>query len=73
MPGAVPRTSTFGLTNATLPWALKLAALGAKRAVIEDAALASAANALDGTLTHGAVAEAFRMKWRAAREVAAEL
>jgi alanine dehydrogenase len=73
MPGAVPRTSTFGLTNATLPWALKLAALGAKRAVLEDAALASAANALGGALTHAAVAAAFGMKSQPAREVAARL
>ena len=73
MPGAVPRTSTFGLTNATLPYALKLAALGAKRAVLEDAALASAANTLAGSLTHAAVGEAFGLTTLPARDVAARL
>ena len=59
MPGAVPRTSTFALTNATLPWARRLASLGAKRAVLESAPLAASANALGGKLTCPAVAEAF--------------
>jgi alanine dehydrogenase len=71
MPGAVPRTSTFALTNATLPWARRLADLGAKRGVLESPALADAANALDGKLTCPAVAEAFE-EWEAvpATEVA---
>lgn len=71
MPGAVPRTSTFALTNATLPWAMRLAGLGAKRAVLESAPLADAANALDGKLTCSAVAAAFD-EWEAvpAREAA---
>ena len=73
MPGAVPRTSTFGLTNATLPWVQRLAAMGPRRAVLENASLATAANALGGTLTYGAVAEAFDMDWRPATEVAASL
>ncbi len=73
MPGAVPRTSTFGLTNATLPWVLKLAELGPKRAVLEDDALATAANSLAGKLTHEAVAAAFDMDWVPASEVAATL
>ncbi|MDA1259044.1 MAG: alanine dehydrogenase [Planctomycetota bacterium] len=73
MPGAVPRTSTFALTNATLPWALKLANLGPRRAVLEEPALASAANTLAGALTHSAVAAAFDLPWQAAPEVARSL
>jgi alanine dehydrogenase len=61
MPGAVPRTSTFALTNATLPYVLKLAELGPARAVRENAALASAANIFAGRLVHRAVAESFGM------------
>ncbi len=74
MPGAVPRTSTFALTNATLPWARRLAELGAKRAVLESPALADAANALAGKLTCPAVAKAFE-EWDAvpAREAAEAL
>jgi alanine dehydrogenase len=73
MPGAVPRTSTFALTHATLPWTLKLAELGPVRAVLEDEHLPSAANTFAGQLTCGAVAGAFDMDWRPSREVAAEL
>jgi alanine dehydrogenase len=58
MPGAVPRTSTFGLANATLPWAKKLAAMGAAKAA-KDAGLGTAANVLNGVCTHQGVAEAF--------------
>ena len=61
MPGAVPRTSTFALTNATLPYVLKLAELGPARAVRENAALESAANIFAGRLVHRAVAESFGM------------
>ena len=60
MPGAVPRTSTFALTNATAPYALKLARLGAKNAA-SDPELASAANVIGGKLTCAAVGEAFGM------------
>jgi alanine dehydrogenase len=62
MPGAVPRTSTFGLTNATTPWAKKLAAMGAKGAA-KDPVLGTAANVLGGVCTHQGVAEAFEMDW----------
>jgi alanine dehydrogenase len=61
MPGAVARTSTYALTNATLPYARQLARLGAENAIRESAELRSAINAYKGTLTHGAVAEAFDM------------
>jgi alanine dehydrogenase len=64
MPGAVPRTSTFGLTNATSPWARKLAGLGAKDAA-KDPVLGTAANIIGGVCTHQAVAEAFGLPYRA--------
>jgi alanine dehydrogenase len=56
MPGAVPRTSTFALTNATLPYALKLANLGFKAAVMGDSGLAEGVNTYAGKLTYHAVA-----------------
>jgi alanine dehydrogenase len=62
MPGAVPRTSTYALTNATLPWVKRLARLGAQKAVQEDAYLRTALNAWKGTITHAGVAEAFGLK-----------
>jgi len=71
MPGAVPRTSTFALTNATLDYARRLARLGAKGSIQTDPALRSAANAVAGKLTHEAVAQAFGMEY-VAPEVAAE-
>ena len=58
MPGAVPRTSTFGLTNATGPWARRLASMGAAEAA-RDPVLGTAANVLAGQCTHEAVAQAF--------------
>jgi alanine dehydrogenase len=56
MPGAVPRTSTFALTNATLPYALKLANNGFKAAVLSDPGLAAGVNTYEGKLTYEAVA-----------------
>jgi alanine dehydrogenase len=63
MPGGVPRTSTLALTNATLPYAVRLATSGWRKACRDDAALAKGVNAVDGKLTYGGVAEAFGMKW----------
>ena len=57
MPGAVPRTSTFALTNATLPYALKLANKGFKGAIEKDEHLRNGVNTYNGILTSGAVAE----------------
>jgi alanine dehydrogenase len=59
MPGAVPRTSTFALTNVTLPYARVLARDGLRRALTGDASLARGANVIDGAITHAGVAEAF--------------
>jgi len=61
MPGGVPRTSTLALTNATLPYALKLANEGWRKACREDGALSRGVNVVDGTLTYPGVAEAFGM------------
>jgi alanine dehydrogenase len=57
MPGAVPRTSTFALTNATLPFALKLAKHGAEGAFKRDPHLKNGVNTYKGKVTYQAVAE----------------
>jgi alanine dehydrogenase len=58
MPGAVPRTSTFALTNATLPYAVKLANLGFFEAIRSDAGLKAGVNTYAGHCTYEAVAQA---------------
>jgi alanine dehydrogenase len=58
MPGAVPRTSTFALTNATLPYALKLANKGFYNAIMADAGLKEGVNTYRGYCTYEAVAAA---------------
>jgi alanine dehydrogenase len=63
MPGAVSRTSTLALTNATLPYAIKLANMGWKAACREDPALALGANVVNGAVTYEGVAEAFDMEY----------
>lgn len=57
MPALVPRTSTFALTNATLPYVLELAAKGPARAVRENPALAKGVNVWGGKIVHPGVAE----------------
>jgi alanine dehydrogenase len=64
MPGAVPRTSTFALSNVTLPYALRLANLGLVEAVRRDPALALGVNVHRGEVTYPAVAEAFGLDYR---------
>ncbi|MGH7523842.1 MAG: alanine dehydrogenase [Gemmatimonadales bacterium] len=59
MPGAVPRTSTLALTNATLPYAIKLAQHGWRDACKRDNALKLGLNVVDGKITYAGVAEAF--------------
>ena len=66
MPGAVARTSTLALTNATLPYALKIADHGWKQAMQQDAALAKGLNVAQGHLTYQPVADAFNLPCRAA-------
>jgi alanine dehydrogenase len=63
MPGAVPRTSTIALTNATLPYARRLAAGGWKKACAESAALRAGLNAVDGRITYPGVAAAFDLPY----------
>src|SRR3954470_15277573 len=58
MPGAVGRTSTIALGNATLPYALKIANKGYEKAASEDPGLAEGVEMVDGRVTHQAVAEA---------------
>ena len=57
MPGAVPRTSTFALTNATLPYALKLASMGLRKAIAGDEGLKAGVNTYKGQVTYQAVAD----------------
>lgn len=63
IPGAVPRTSTLALTNATLPYAIRLANKGWRQACREDAALAQGVNMVDGKVTFPAVAEAWGLEY----------
>jgi alanine dehydrogenase len=61
MPGAVPHTSTYALTNVTWPYALELANRGWRDALRADASLAKGLNTFDGAVTYGPVAEAHGM------------
>jgi len=64
MPGAVPRTSTLALTNATLPYARALADLGWREAFKRDSGLAAGLNVHAGEITHEVVARALGLKAR---------
>lgn len=63
MPGAVPRTSTFALSNATLKYALKIADEGIHTAALHDPALQKGFNTYQGRLVYEPVAEAFNMEY----------
>jgi alanine dehydrogenase len=65
MPGAVPHTSTLALTNSTFPYLLRLANLGAREALRQDAGLAEGLNTWMGSLTHRGVAESQKRPWTA--------
>jgi alanine dehydrogenase len=67
MPGAVPRTSTFALTNATLPYVKAIADHGWRQALARDAGLSNGLNVHDGRLTHPAVASALGLDFLAYR------
>lgn len=67
MPGAVPRTSTFALTNATLPYCLAMANNGFEKALREDSALLRGLNAYQGKLTNKEVAAAQGQEWQPPR------
>ncbi len=66
MPGAVPRTSTYALNNATLPFTLALADKGWRDAVRNDPHLKHGLNIVDGRITHQAVADALGLDYTAA-------
>ncbi len=63
MPGAVARTSTIALTNATLPYALQIANKGWKKAMQENDEIKLGANVIHGAVTYQAVAEAFGLEY----------
>lgn len=63
MPGAVPRTSTYALTNSTLPYVLQLANMGYRDALKASKPLSKGLNVFDGKITYKAVAEAFNMDY----------
>ena len=63
MPGAVPRTSTFALNNATLPFIINLANKGYKKALLDDANFLKGLNVIKGQVTYKEVAEAFNMPY----------
>src|SRR5690606_24153906 len=69
MPGAVPRTSTMALTNATLPYVLKLANYGFEAAVRADRALARGVNCFAGRVTQPGVAEAHGLEYTPLQEL----
>ena len=69
MPGAVPRTSTFALTNATLPYALKLAQLGLKNAIASDPGLGEGVNVYQGHVTCRGVAESQNLGYTPVRDL----
>ena len=69
MPGGVARTSTLALTNATFPYALRLANKGWERACRDDRALALGVNVVDGRVTYPGVAEAFDLEYTPIEEV----
>ena len=71
MPGGVARTSTFALTNATLPFAVQLANKGAKQAMLDDEHLLNGLNVYAGKITYKAVADDLGYAYAPAREALA--
>ena len=69
MPGAVAKTSTQALTNATLPYALQIADKGWKRAMQENNEIKLGANVVNGKITYKAVAEAFDFEYTSIDEL----
>ncbi|QDP39891.1 alanine dehydrogenase [Radiobacillus deserti] len=69
MPGAVPRTSTVGLTNVTIPYALQLADKGVAEAVAGNASLKSGVNVMDGYVTYEAVARDLSYEYKTVDEL----
>ncbi|WP_213974433.1 alanine dehydrogenase [Tepidanaerobacter acetatoxydans] len=73
IPGAVPRTSTLALTNATLPYLVELAKKGWKQAALDDQALAKGINIMNNKITNQAVAEAHNLPYYPVEEVINEI
>ena len=71
MPGAVPHTSTLALTNSTFPYLLRLANLGPREALRQDAGLAEGLNTWLGTITYRGVADSQHRPWTAAASLIA--
>ena len=69
MPGAVAKTSTLALTNATLPYALQIADKGWKQACLDNQEIALGVNVIDGKVTYKAVAEAFNIPYTPFSEI----
>lgn len=69
MPGAVARTSTFALTNATFPYAVEIANKGFATAAVEDETIWTGINIIEGKITDPAVAKTFRMKYTPLEDV----
>jgi len=63
MPGALPKTSTLALTNATVPYAIEIANKGWKKAMLENEEIKLGANVVNGKVTYKGVADAFRIKY----------
>jgi len=63
MPGAVPKTSTLALTNATLPYAVEIANKGWKKAMNQNPEIKQGANVVKGKVTYKGVADAFGLKF----------
>ena len=71
MPGAVPRTSTFALNNATLPFIIRLANKGYKQALTDDKHLLAGLNVYHGKVTNQSVAEALGFAYTAPEQAIA--
>ncbi|HEU5141416.1 MAG TPA: alanine dehydrogenase [Bacillales bacterium] len=69
MPGAVPRTSTIGLTNVTVPYAIKIAGKGYEEASRRDNAVMKGINTLEGYVTYKAVADAHGLEYKSAESL----
>ena len=69
IPGAVPRTSTFALTNATLPYIMEIADKGWREASRTSTELAAGLNIVEGHVTHTGVAEAWDLPFETCSEV----
>jgi alanine dehydrogenase len=63
MPGAVPHTSTYALTNVTLPYAVEIANRGWRAALRADPSFALGLNTHEGSITYRSVAEAHGLPW----------